>query len=68
MSCDRHTSAIVDHACGADITAEAAAHLDGCAACRGVFDEQRRLTAADVQEGRITIDVKPVLSGNVDER
>ncbi len=43
MSCDRHTDAIVDHACGADIAAEAAAHLDGCAACRRMFDEQRRL-------------------------
>ena len=43
MSCDRHTDAIVDHACGAEIAAEAAAHLDGCAACRRMFDEQLRL-------------------------
>ena len=27
MSCERHTGAIVDHACGAEIAADAAAHL-----------------------------------------
>ena len=43
MSCDRHTNAIVDHACGAEIAAEAAAHLNACATCRQMFHEQRHL-------------------------
>ena len=43
MSCDRYTDAIVDHACGADLAADAAAHLRGCAACRRIFEEQRQL-------------------------
>ena len=42
MSCDRYTDAIVDHACGAEIAADAAAHLRSCAACRRMFDEQRQ--------------------------
>ena len=42
MSCDRYTDAIVDHACGAELAAEAAGHLRGCAACRRMFEEQRR--------------------------
>jgi hypothetical protein len=42
MSCDRYTDAIVDHACGAAIAADAAAHLRSCAACRRMFDEQRQ--------------------------
>ena len=43
MSCDRYTGAIVDHACGAEIAADAAAHLRGCAACSRTFEEQRRV-------------------------
>lgn len=43
MSCDRYTDAIVDHACGADLADDAAAHLRGCAACRRIFEEQRQL-------------------------
>jgi hypothetical protein len=43
MSCERHTSAIVDHACGAEIAADAAAHLEACDACGRMFDEQLRL-------------------------
>jgi hypothetical protein len=42
MSCDRYTDAIVDHACGAEIASEAAAHLKNCAACRRLFDAQCR--------------------------
>jgi hypothetical protein len=43
MSCERHTSETVDHACGAEIAADAAAHLADCEACRRMFDEQLRL-------------------------
>ena len=53
MSCDRYTDAIVDHACGADLAADAAAHLRGCAACRRIFEEQRQLLQgldSDLQE------------------
>jgi hypothetical protein len=42
MSCDRYTDAIIDHACGAEIASDAAAHLKNCAECGRVFDEQRR--------------------------
>lgn len=43
MSCERHASEIVDHACGAEIAADAAAHLEDCDACRRMFDGQLRL-------------------------
>lgn len=43
MSCERHAREIVDHACGAEIAADAAAHLEACEACRRMFDEQCRL-------------------------
>ena len=58
MSCDRHTSAIVDHACGAEIAAEAAAHLNGCAACRRLFDEQRRLLQ-DLDGRQLALAIEP---------
>ena len=59
MSCDRHTGAIIDHACGADITTEAAAHLDGCAPCRRVFDEQRRLVQDLDAQLALALEVDP---------
>lgn len=59
MSCDRHTDAIIDHACGADITAEAAAHLDGCGACRRVFDEQGRLVRDLDEQLARALEVEP---------
>jgi hypothetical protein len=43
MSCARHITAIVDHACGAAIAPEAAHHLAACRACGARFEEQRRL-------------------------
>src|SRR5262245_12097250 len=43
MSCERYASAIVDHACGAEIAADAAAHLDACAECRRIVDQQRQV-------------------------
>jgi hypothetical protein len=45
MSCERFRDAITDHACGAEISAEAAAHLAGCADCRDAFDANRRALA-----------------------
>ena len=59
MSCARHTSAIVDHACGAEIAADAAAHLEGCAACRRVFEEQ--LGLMQTLDGQLAqaLDIQP---------
>ncbi len=59
MSCDRHTDAIVDHACGADIAAEAAAHLDGCTACRRMFDEQLRLVRDLDGQMALALEIEP---------
>jgi hypothetical protein len=59
MSCDRYTSAIVDHACGAEIAADAAAHLKGCAACSRPFDEQRRLLQDLDQELQVALAIEP---------
>ena len=42
MSCERHRNAIVDHACGAEIPADAAAHVKNCEACNRLFLEERR--------------------------
>ena len=42
MSCHRYATAIADHACGADLAPDAAAHLTTCAACAALLDEQRR--------------------------
>jgi hypothetical protein len=43
MSCARYITAIVDHACGAEIAPEAARHLAACEACSARFEEQRRM-------------------------
>jgi hypothetical protein len=43
MSCARYSTAIVDHACGAEIAPDAADHLAACRACSARFAEQRRL-------------------------
>ena len=59
MSCDRYTSAIVDHACGAEIAADAAAHLKVCAACSSMFDEQRRLLQDLDQELQVALAIEP---------
>ncbi len=59
MSCDRYTGAIVDHACGADIAADATAHLKVCAACRRMFDEQRRLLQDLDEELQVALAIEP---------
>ena len=59
MSCDRYTDAIVDHACGAEIAADAAAHLKVCAACSRTFDEQRRLLQDLDQELQVALAIEP---------
>lgn len=59
MSCERHTGAIVDHACGAEIEAEAAAHLETCAACRRVFDEQHHLLKDLDRQLQLALDIEP---------
>ena len=45
MSCERFTTAITDHACGAPIDARAAAHLASCPACLQALVDQRTLLA-----------------------
>ena len=59
MSCDRYTGAIVDHACGAEISVEAAVHLNVCAACSRTFDEQRRLLQDLDQELQVALAIEP---------
>ena len=59
MSCERHTDAIVDHACGAEIAADAAAHLDSCAACRRIFDEQLRLLQDLDERLELALSIEP---------
>jgi hypothetical protein len=59
MSCDRYREAIVDHACGADITADAAAHMTVCHACSRMFDEQRRLVQGLDRELQRALAIEP---------
>jgi hypothetical protein len=59
MSCDRYTVAIVDHACGAEIPADAATHLRTCGACSRLFDEQRRLLQDLDQELQRALAIEP---------
>jgi hypothetical protein len=59
MSCDRYTDAIVDHACGAEIAADAAEHLKVCAACGRMFNEQRRLLEDLDQELQDALAIEP---------
>ena len=42
MSCERYTTAIDDHACGADLAPEVAAHVASCVGCAGRLAQQRR--------------------------
>ena len=59
MSCDRYTGAIVDHACGAEIAADAAAHLKVCTNCSHIFDEQRRVLQDLDQELHAALAIEP---------
>lgn len=59
MSCERYTSAIVDHACGAEIAPDAAAHLGSCAGCRWVFDEQRRVLGDLARQLELALQIEP---------
>ena len=59
MSCERHAGAIVDHACGAEIAAEAAAHLQTCASCQRMFAEQQRLVEGIDQELQLALEIEP---------
>jgi hypothetical protein len=42
MSCERYATAIADHACGADLAPDVAAHLESCPACAGQLVRDRR--------------------------
>jgi hypothetical protein len=59
MSCDEYADAIVDHACGAEIEPDAAAHLAGCRACRQLLDEQRRLVDGVDAELQAALAIEP---------
>jgi hypothetical protein len=60
MSCERYASAIVDHACGAEIDADAGTHLAGCASCRELFDEQRRLLQQIDEDLQLALAIEPL--------
>ncbi|HET7218212.1 MAG TPA: hypothetical protein VFJ02_09185 [Vicinamibacterales bacterium] len=59
MSCERYRTAIIDHACGADLSADAAAHLQSCAACTVLFDEQRHALDAIDRELQQALTIAP---------
>jgi hypothetical protein len=59
MSCDRYSAAIVDHACGAELTGDAAAHLQSCVHCRSLFDQQRRSIGAMDRELQEMLAIEP---------
>jgi hypothetical protein len=59
MSCERYAEAIVDHACGADIDAAAAAHLRSCDACAALFDRQQRLLHAMDRDLQRALEIEP---------
>jgi hypothetical protein len=52
MSCERYEDGLIEHALGAPPSADVAAHLSSCAACRARLDAERRL-AADI-DGLLT--------------
>jgi hypothetical protein len=45
MSCERYTSSIKDHACGADLTRDLERHLAGCARCTALLEAHQRSIA-----------------------
>jgi hypothetical protein len=57
MSCERYADAIIDHACGAEISPGLAAHLAACEACRARLDTQRRLIEGLNEEIRLAVNV-----------
>jgi hypothetical protein len=59
MSCERYAEAIVDHACGADLAPDAAAHLRACGACTALLHEQRRLIEGLDGELRTALAIEP---------
>jgi hypothetical protein len=59
MSCERYTEAIADHACGADLPADAAAHLHACAACAAMFEEERHAIDRMDRELQLALAIEP---------
>jgi hypothetical protein len=57
MSCERYADAIIDHACGAEISPGLAAHLAGCEACKARLDAQRRLIEGLEEEISLAVSV-----------
>jgi hypothetical protein len=61
MSCQRYATAIADHACGADLAPDVAAHLTACPACAALLVQQRRaITGLDDElQHMLTVERSP---------
>ena len=59
MSCERYANAIADHACGAEISGDAAAHLEICGSCRQLLEAQRRSMADLDRELALALEIEP---------
>jgi hypothetical protein len=59
MSCQRYATAIADHACGADLAPDVAAHLTACPACAALLVQQRRAMAGLDNELQQMLAVEP---------
>ena len=59
MSCPRYATAIADHACGADLAPDVAAHLTACPACAALLVQQRRAIAGLDDELQQMLAVEP---------
>jgi hypothetical protein len=70
MSCERFRKAITDHACGASIDGDAAAHLARCAACARMLDDRRHVLAEADEELRtvLAIIASPDFNARVSQR
>src|SRR5262245_1822741 len=58
MSCE-YESAVIDHACGAEIDADVPAHLEACPSCRRMFDEQQRLLQDIDRQLQTLLEIEP---------
>ena len=59
MSCQRYATAIADHACGADLAPDVAAHLTACPACAGLLVRQRHAISGLDNELQQMLAVEP---------
>lgn len=59
MSCQRYATAIADHACGAELAPDVAAHLTSCPACAAQLVQQRRAIAGLDDELQQMLAIEP---------